>query len=434
MSWTVLFGLYIVCILVLLSFGLWISIALGVVGILGMWVLDPSGSFINGLGSLMFNSVASFELSAVPLFFLMGELILRSDVSKRFYQGASLWLRKIPGGLLQSNIVTCAFFAAISGSSVATAAAIGGVAYPEQNKRGYDKKMVLGSLAAGGTLGILIPPSVVMIVYGSITSESVVKLFAAGIIPGILATMIFMIFIIIRAKVNPSLVPVPVKSVNFTIKEKCVAFLNMCPFFIIIFLVLGGIYLGWTTPTEAAALGVVTSVAFCLFFRRLTWKVIVDSLTGAVVNTSMIIFIMVGAKIFSYMIVYTGINRQITTFAASLNLSIFGFMMFIILLYMVLGCLMDAMSQMFLTLPLLLPILTTFNIDLIWFGVIMVILLEIGHLTPPLGLNVFVLQSISGRSAAEVLEGTLPYWGLLLAVVFIVILFPCLATWLPRLL
>lgn len=429
MDWVLMSYLIMGILLALLFFGLWVSVALGVVGVAGLLIIDPSGTIIKGLGSVMFNTVASFELTAVPLFLLMGEIILGSGISSKFYLGASAWLKRIPGGLLQSNIVTCAFFAAISGSSVATAAAIGGVAYPEQIKRNYDTKMVLGSLAAGGTLGILIPPSVTMIVYCSIVSESVPRLFMAGVVPGLVATAIFMIYILIRVKINPTLAPHEMQS--NTKKEMLVAFLNMCPFFLIIFVVLGGIYLGWTTPTEAAAVGVCMAVLISIIFRSYSFALIIDSLKKALMNTSMIIFIMVGAKFFTFLLVQSGINRAITNYALSLNLNQLTFLIFAIILYLILGCLMDAMSQMFLTLPLLLPIINSLGIDLIWYGVFLTVLLEIGHLTPPLGLNVFVLQSVSKRPVKEVLLSTLPYWGLLILVVVLLMIFPGLATWLP---
>ena len=432
MSGGLLLAAYLAFMLVCMFFGLWMAVSLGFVGVIGVWIFNPAAFSVNALGPIIYNSIGSFELTAVPLFLLMGELILKSGISQRFYKGATVLTRKLPGGLLQTNVFTCAFFSAICGSSVATAAAVASVAYPEQEHRGYDKKMVVGSLAAGGTLGILIPPSVIMIIYGSICGESVIKLFTAGILPGILAIIIFMIFVAVRTKITPSLAPVETET--STAREKLDAFISMCPFFITIGIVLGGIYLGWTTPTEAAAFGVMVAVGISLIFRTFSWKNVYECLRGTVMTSSMVLFILVGAKFLSFLLVYSGLNRQITAFAKSLGLEVFGFIMFTVVLYLIIGSFMDAISSMFLTLPLLLPILVDLQIDLIWFAVIMTVLLEIGHLTPPLGMNVFVLHSVTNRPIEEVMMGTIPYWFLLLLVTFIVIFVPEIATWLPGLL
>lgn len=424
-----LFVLYIVLILTLLLLGQWIAFALGSVGLIGLFLLGNQ-QLLSSIGSVAWNSINSFELTAVPLFLFMGEIILQSGVSNRFYRGASCWMGRLPGGLLQSNIFACSVFAAISGSSVATAAAIGSVATPELIKRGYDRPMVFGSLAAGGTLGILIPPSIPMIVYGAMVEESVSKLFMAGLIPGLITALMYMSYIAIRCIINPGLTPSSVEKYTWTQRGR--ALVDMSFFFVLIVVILGGIYFGIMTPTEAAAIGTALALIISKINRGLSKSSLVNAMLKAIKTTCMVLFIVIGTQMLSYMLVRTGINRSLTEWVAGMDLQPAVFLVVVVIIYMVLGCLMEGLSMIFLTLPVLWPIVQAMGFDPIAFGVILVILIELGQITPPVGMNLFVIKGVSeGHPLSEVIAGAWPYFFILLATVVILAMFPGLALWLP---
>ena len=429
MSWEVTFLLVVGLLLVLLLSGLWIAFGLGLAGIIVL-LLHGGPPALAPLGYVSWNTVESFVLTSVPLFILMGELILRAGLSENFYRSMGLWFHGLKGGLLQSNIVACAIFAAVSGSSVATAAAIGTVAIPEMTRRGYEPKILFGSLAAGGTLGILIPPSIPMIIYGAMVEQSVERLFIAGVLPGIVMSLIFMAYIWVRVAVTPSLVP-PAEA-RPTWAERFSSLAGVAPMFLLILLVLGSIWLGYATPTEAAAVGASAAMVLALASRRLNWRVFAESVTSTIRTTCMVLFIIVGAQILTYALVKTGASRALTAWVVGLGLSKWILFAIVTVLYIFLGCIIDGVSMMVLTLPILYPIIIAAGFDPIWFGIALVILIELGNVTPPVGLNMFVIHGISGgRPIGEVIWGSLPFGILMLAVLALIGIFPGLVSWLP---
>jgi C4-dicarboxylate transporter, DctM subunit len=430
MSWDLALGIYIFMLMALLLGGVWIGLALGVTGVFGITVwsgikLWPS------FGEVFWNISNSFTLTAVPLFVLMGSIILHSGISKRFYRGISLWLRPIPGGLLHSNIVGCAIFAAISGSSTATALTIGTVAIPEMRSRGYNDAILLGSLAGGGCLGILIPPSIPMVIYGSMVQESIAKLFMGGFLPGILLSLIFMSYILTLVLIKPSLAPRETKKAN--LEELLVGLLNCWPVGLLILAIMGGIYFGVVTPTEAAAIGCGISILLSIVYRELTWKALKNSLASAVAANCVIMFIILGAQLLTFALVNSGIPRELTKFIISMQIPQWEFFLLICIMYGILGCFIDGISMMLLTLPLLYPVVISMGFDSIWFGIVLVVLIEFGQLTPPMGLNLFAIHSISeGSPLSEIVKGSMPYIMMIGFLVFLLYLFPDIALFLPR--
>ena len=416
----------IICVLLLLG-GLQIAIAIGIGGLVTL-VMHEGFASLKVLGFIAWGSLNSPTLSALPLFILMAELMLRSGISDSYYDGMSKLIRRIPGGLLQTNIAGCALFAAICGSSVATAASIGGVAIPKQKQEGYDIAMTCGSIAAGGTLGILIPPSIVMIIYATFTELSVAKLFMAGMVPGIVLTAMFMLYIAVRSLLDPSLVPkVP--------RDAPGAFLQGLrqtgPMVGLMLLVLGSIYLGIATPTEAAAVGAFCAAIIAAVVRRPPLRAYFDALMNSVVVSASILFIALGAFLFAYAVETTGITTALTEWVVSLDLNVTVFLISLFVCYALLGCLVDSIGMIVLTVPLLLPILTAYHVDLIWFGVILVVVVELGQITPPVGINLFVVDSIAKAGIGAVIRGVLPYFVLFAILLALLMIFPQMATWLP---
>jgi C4-dicarboxylate transporter DctM subunit len=428
-SWEITLLLVVGLLLVLLLSGVWIAFGLGLTGVIVL-LLYGGVPAMAPLGYVGWNTVESFVLTSVPLFILMGEVILRAGLSDRFYKSMSLWFHGLKGRLLQSNIVACAIFAAVSGSSVATAAAIGTVAIPEMSRRGYEPKMIFGSLAAGGTLGILIPPSIPMIIYGAMVEQSVERLFIAGVLPGILMALVFMAYIWVRVAVTPGLVPPSEEQPSWG--ERLRSLMGVAPMIVLILLVLGSIWLGYATPTEAAAVGATSAMGLALASGRLNWRVLVDSVASSVRTTCMVLFIILGAQILTYALVKTGASRAVTAWVVGLGLSKWILFAIVTLLYIFLGCIIDGVSMMVLTLPILYPIMLAAGFDPIWFGVALVILIELGNVTPPVGLNMFVIHGISGgRPIGEIIWGSLPFGVLMVVILVLIGVFPGLVSWLP---
>jgi tripartite ATP-independent transporter DctM subunit len=339
-------------------------------------------------------------------------------------------LGRLPGGLLHANIFSCAIFAAVSGSSVATAATVGTVAIPEMMKRGYDPKPVLGSLAAGGTLGILIPPSIIMVLYGALVEESIARLFMAGVLPGLMMAGIFMIFIATQLMLKPELAPPRHSAVEG--RPPLSDMLHIVPVLGLLLVVLGSIYVGFATPTEAAAVGAAGALALAAGYGGLSWKVFSESIMATVKTTCMVTLIIIGAQILSAALTYSGVSRAVSEWILALGLSKWVFFLALVILYLVLGCFVDGISMIYMTLPVLIPVIKAFGFDLVWFGIILTILIELGQITPPVGLNLFTIHAISGgRSFAEVVRGSLPYCFLMLLVIVILCFFPGIALWLP---
>lgn len=398
-------------------------------GIIGLLTAALFLGHVEALGYACWNICTQFILVAIPLFIFMGQILLHSGISDRLYTGSTALLGKLPGSLLHANIASCAVFAAISGSSVATAATIGTVAIPELEKRGYQPKIVLGSLAAGGTLGILIPPSICMIIYGAMAEESVGQLFIAGVFPGIMLTLLFMGYVLVRVITQPGIAPA-FEGMHW--KQRSLSILRMWPVAIIMFMVLGGIYLGIVTPTEAAALGSFTALVFALAYRKLNWQIMKGILRDTAKSTAYIMFLVVGAQLLTGTLSMLRVPDNAVLWVASLAVSPMLVLMFIYLLYLFLGCFMDGISMMVVTLPVIVPILRSLGFDLIWFGVALVILVEMAMLTPPVGLNVYVIHGLRpDRPMSEVFRGIIPFFLMMLLGLIIVTAFPPIATWLP---
>jgi C4-dicarboxylate transporter, DctM subunit len=417
-----------VLMLVLFAMGQPVAFAMFTMGIVGLLAL-LGGKGLISIQWILWQSPNNAVLIAVPLFVLMGEILLHTGLSGRLYRSMAYWLGKVPGGLFHSNIGACAIFAAISGSSPATAAAIGAVSIPEMEKRNYDQNMMLGSLAAGGTLGILIPPSITLIVYGAMVGESIGQLFMAGFIPGIMLALLFMIYIFIRSLINPKLAPA-LESVSW--RTRFASLGMVAPILLLIGAVLGTIYLGVATPTEAAALGVVMALILGFASRTLSWKVLRGSMSETVQVTVSVMVIFIGASLISLIMSQVGIPIQIAEAVAESTLSPYVILVLIYAIFLVLGCFFDPMSVMVLTIPVLYPVLLELGFDLIWFGIILVILIEAGMITPPVGLNLYIIQSIAPKYRFEqIVSGVMPFFLMQLVAIAIITLIPAIATWLP---
>lgn len=415
-----------VALVVILFSGIPVAMGLGVVALLGYLLIYGN----TGVAAMVpFATLNSFVLTAVPLFIFMGEVLLQCGISERLYRGTSRWVGGIPGGLLHSNVVSCSLFAAISGSSPATAATIGTIAIPALEKRGYDSKLALGSLAAGGTLGILIPPSISLIVFGSLAQTSVGALFAGGIIPGIVMSVMFMAYIGYISWKNPALAPGRAKT---SPREWLLSFQDLWPTIFVMGIVLGGIFGGIVTPTEAAALGASASVGIALFLRQLNWKNFKACLANSLSTTCMVLFIVTCASVFSSFLTTVGTAREVSGWVIKAGLSKWTILLAIYAVMMFLGCFIDGLSMMIVVLPTVLPVLERFGVDMVWFGVVVTVLIEIGMITPPMGLNLFVIQGISKKSMGEVLAGTVPFFFIMLIQLALLSVFPDLVLWLPR--
>ena len=418
--------------------GVWIGFSLFIAGISGMLLykinLPPTISIWTKIGGLMANSVwntiDSWSLTALPLFILMGEILFRTAMSTRLLNGLVPWLTKIPGRLLHINVVACSLFAAVSGSSAATTATVGKITLHELSKRGYDRKLAIGSLAGAGTLGFLIPPSLIMIIYGILSDTSIGKLFIGGILPGIVLGGMYSMYIIIVALLNPSIVPE--EKEKYTFKEKIIASRELIPVLSLIFVVLGGIYLGFTTPTEAAAIGVFGAYILAIYFKNLTWENFKTSLLNAVKTTVMICFIIMGAAFLSQVVAFVGIARALSLYIASLHLSPY-FLIFVLgIMYLILGMILDGISIVVMTLPIVLPIVLQAGFSPLWFGIFLVIMVELSQITPPVGFSLFVIQGISDENIGNILKATFPFFIIMILMVIILTMFPQLALILPE--
>ena len=429
MSWESALAIYGVVLVALLVFGVAIGSVMGIVGTLGVTMLSGTRLWPT-LGDIVWNTANSFTLVAVPLFVLMGEIILRSGVSGRFYAGLSQLLYGVRGGLAHSNIAGCAMFAAISGSSTATALTIGTVALPEMRKRGYDDVLTLGTLAGGGCLGILIPPSIPMVIYAAVVQASVVDLFMAGVVPGLALTLLFMVYVALRVATKPALVPATAPRPSWSQIGR--GLVDTIPIIVLMTSILGGMYAGVVTPTEAAAFGCLVALVISAYYRGLSWRGLRDALRNAVVTNAVVMFVIVNAQILSYALTTSGVGRGVSQILASLGLGPFPFFCGMVLLYLVLGMFIDGISMMLLTIPLLYPTVIASGFDPILFGVILVVLIELGQLTPPMGLNLFAIQSISnGVSLGRIAWASAPFAVLIVVLCFLLYFFPGLALWLP---
>lgn len=417
-------GLFIL-LLFLLSLGIWVAPALIAIGyiLLEFFTPAPVGSL---LASTIWDASWNWALTALPLFIWMGEILFRTRLSSDMFKGLSPMLSRLPGGLLHVNVVGCGIMAAVAGSSAVTCATIGRMSIPELTKRKYDETLSIGSLAGSGTLGLLIPPSIMLIVYGVLAQQSISRLFIAGVLPGIMIILIFMTYIAIRAKLNPSLAPK--EKNNYTFLEKLIAGRHLFPVVGLIVCVLGSIYGGYATPTEAATIGVCGALLLAWFTKTLTLKSFFDSLMGAVKTSCMINFIIVGAAFLSVAMGYTGIPKQLGEIVNQYELSQISLLIILTILYIFLGCFLEGTSMMVLTASVVLPMVQTAGIDLIWFGIYTVIVVEMAQITPPVGFNLFVLQGMTGRNILKITKAAMPFFFLMLLGIIILVIFPQIVT------
>jgi tripartite ATP-independent transporter DctM subunit len=420
--------LLIVALFALLGSGVWIGLTLAGVAWIGMQLFSsrPAG---DAMAITVWGSSSSWTLTALPLFIWMGEILFRTKLSESMFRGLAPWVTGLPGRLLHTNVIGCTIFAAVSGSSAATCATIGKMTLPELGKRGYPEDITIGSLAGAGTLGLLIPPSIIMIVYGVSADVSIARLFVAGIFPGILLASLFSGYIAIWALLNPGRVPRPDFSMTF--RQKVYESRHLIPVVLLIGAVLGSIYSGLATATEAAAVGVVGSLLLSAAQRSLKWETFRDSLLGATRLYCMIALILAGAAFLTLAMGYIGLPRHLAEYVASLGLSPFMLMVALAVFYIILGCFLDGISMVVLTMGVILPTVQAAGIDLLWFGIFIVVVVEMAQITPPVGFNLFVLQGMTGKDIGWIARVTMPFFLLMCLMVLLLWFFPGIAVWLP---
>ena len=395
---------------VFLLSSIWIGVSLILTGIVGMLIfennLPPVISIFDKIGDLlassMYDSLNSWSLAALPIFILMGEILYKSSISTRLLNGLTPWLNFIPGKLLHVNVAACSLFAAISGSSSATTATVGKITLDELKKRGYSKSLAIGSLAGSGTLGFLIPPSLIMIIYGVLSNVSIGKLFMAGILPGLLLATLYSVYIMIVSRIDKSVVPE--ENVKYTMNDYIHSLKDLFPVFSLILVVLGSIYGGLATPTEAASLGVLGAVVLAVYFKSFTFDVMKNALLNTIKTSIMISFIIVGAGFLSQVVGFLGIARAISEFIGTLGLSPMMLILILGIMYLFLGMILDGISIVVMTLPIVLPIILMAGFDPLWFGIFLVFMVELSQITPPLGFSLFVIQSISAEKIEYILK------------------------------
>ena len=421
-------GLLIV-LFVLLGSGLWVALSLLAVGFLSIALFSPAPA-----GQIMATTVwgasNSWALAALPLFIWMGEILFRSRLSDDLFSGLAPWMARLPGRLMHVNILGCGIFAAVSGSSAATAATIGKMSLPELQKRGYDQSMSIGTLAGSGTLGLLIPPSIILIVYGVATEESIARLFVAGVLPGIMLIVLFMGYVIVWSLLNPG--KVPAAEAHVPLPQRLRASGRLLPVMLLIAGVIGSIYLGIASPTDAAAVGVLLSLLLSWSSGSLTRKTFVDGLMGATRTSCMIAFILAGAAFLTVAMGFSGMPRLLAEWIGTLGLSPAMLIFALTIFFVLLGCFLDGISVVVLTTAVILPMVEQAGIDVIWFGIYIVLVVEMAQITPPVGFNLFVLQGLTGHNILYIARAALPFFSMLVIGVVLLVLFPEIATWLPE--
>lgn len=413
----------------LLSLSIPVGIVLFLLGF-GIDTFFSSFPLTRGLGNMVWSASNSATLIAIPFFVLLGEILVRSGVATRTYAALDRWVSWLPGGLVHANIATATMFSATSGSSVATAATVATVAMPQAEKLGYDPKLFSGAIAAGGTLGIMIPPSINLIVYGFLTQSSIPQLFLAGLIPGIALAVAFMAITAVICLVRPDLGGV---RRTFPLAKMLRALIDLIPILILFGLIVGSIYRGWATPTEAAAVGVAGALVIALVFGGVSWGMLTESLMGTVKITSMIMLIVIGASFLNFTLASAGLGRELTEFMTGLGLTPLKTILVVVVLYIVLGFFIETLSLMVVTIPIIVPLVIAQGYDVIWFGILMIVLIEMALITPPVGLNLYVVQGArKSGTLNEVMLGALPYCITMLAMALFLIAFPSIALFLPN--
>ena len=382
------------------------------------------------LGDIMWENSIEFLLIAIPLFILMGEILLRSGIAERMYGALAQWLSWLPGGLMHSNVGSCALFAATSGSSVATAATIGTVALPEVDRHRYNERLFVGTLAAGGTLGILIPPSINLIIYGLLTDTSVPQLYLAGFVPGLLLAVLFMLTVVVACTFRRGWGGTPIET-SWALRRR--SLVHLLPPLGIFLVVVGSIYAGLATPTEAASLGVVASLGLAAFARSLNIEMLRRALEGTMRTTAMVMLIILAAIFLNFVLAAIGLTQALSQFILELGLTPMQTLLAVIAFYLVLGCFMETLSMLLTTTPLIVPIIVQLGFDPVWFGILMMVMLETALITPPIGVNLYVVQGVRGRgSMNDVIVGTLPFVATMFVMIALLVIFPELALWLPE--
>jgi len=420
----------IAAVLLLMALRMQIGFAMAVIGFLGFAVLNSFPSAFSVLGHEPFKTAGSYGLSVIPLFMLMGQFAFISRMGAEAYKTLYYWIGFLPGGLAMATIGACSFFAAISGSSLATAATMGMVALPEMRKFKYSDELATGCLAAGGTLGILIPPSTVLMIYGILTQQSIAELFIAGFIPGIILSLLFILTIYITARVWPEQGP---PGPRFTFPERVRSLKEPWGIFALFLLVIGGLYAGWFTPTEAAAVGAFGAFLITLIKGRLTWKTLVESLMEASKATGMIFGILIGAYILQYFLTISQITDHLVGWVVGMGLNRYIVMCILIVIYLILGCLMEGLSIIILTIPITYPLILKMGFDPIWFGVMITVITEMGLITPPVGVNVFVIAGVAKDVPMyRIFRGIVPFIFAMLVLISLLLIFPQMALYLPH--
>ena len=384
----------------------------------------------DAMATTIWGTASSWTLTALPLFVWMGEILFRTKLSENLFKGLSPWMQKLPGGLIHVNVVGCALFAAISGSSAATVATVGKMSIPELRKRNYPEKILLGSLAGSGTLGLLIPPSIILIIYGVAVQESIAKLFIAGIIPGIMIALIFMSYVIIWSLINKKEMPKILEEYSFL--EKIKRSKQLLPVILLISAVIGSIYTGIATATEAASLGVVGALILSYFQKSLTLETFKSSLLGATKTSCMIAFILAGSTFLSLAMGFTGLPRNLAIWIQGMELSPYVLILVLMIFYIILGMFLDGISAVVLTMAIIEPMIRQAGFDMIWFGIFLVIVVEMAQITPPVGFNLFVLQGMANKDMGYIAKSAFPLFLLMVLAVMLVVIFPEIALWMPE--
>lgn len=415
-------------LILFLGGSIWIGIALFLVG-MGSFFVFSDVSFGSILANIAWNNTSGAAMMALPFFIWMGEILYRSKISENLFRGLSPWMDAIPGRLIHVNIMACTFFAAVSGSSAATTATVGKITIPELAKRGYDHGLSIGSLSGAGTLGFMVPPSMVMLVYGIIGDVSIGKLFIAGFIPGFMLAGMFSGYIFLRCLISPELAPRGED--RYTWKDRLKSLPAIAPVALLVLFVLGSIYAGWATPTEAGALGVVGAFFFAAVSGSLDWRVFKASLLGAVRTSCMIMFIVMGAAYLSNVFGYLGITRALTKAVTEMGLSPYMLIVILTVLYMILGCLVDGFSMIVMTAPIVLPLIEAAKFDTVWFGIYLVLMIELAQITPPVGFNLFVISGLNNDPLSTIARAAFPFFLLMLLATALLTVFPEIALYLP---
>ncbi len=421
----------LVLIFLFLGIGTWVFAGLLLVSVTGLaLILDFPPTRIGVIVSkILYRSASAWELAAIPMFVWMGEIIFRTDISERLFRGLAPLVDRIPGRLLHTNIAGCTLFAAVSGSSAATTATVGKITSSELAERNYDTSLSIGSLAGAGSLGLLIPPSIVMIIYGVLAEVSIAKLFAAGVFPGLVIAALYSGYIVLRCLLNPALSPA--SEDTYTWADRIAGLANLAPVLILIVIVLGAIYSGLATPSEAAAVGVTATVVLTLVMRQLTWGIFCQSLMGAVKISCMVCSILVAAAFLSTAMGYLHVPQDLATAIGALELPPAGLILILAGFYIILGLFLDGISITVMSLPITLPLILQAGFDPLWFGVFLVIMVELGQITPPIGFNLFVLQGLTGHPIGRIAAASMPFFFLMCLGVAVVTIFPEVALWLP---